>query len=111
MSKAKKLTIEDVKSGVELGVDKFDKPLRFGDIVMYAEDCKGRSDIKFGRVSGKHRGNFVISRMEDDTYEYLAKLFDETGRYWYHNAMSKGSLTKVSHKFYELWQNKKIFDI
>lgn len=111
MSKANKLTIEDVKAGVELGVDKFDKPLRFGDIVMYTEDCKGRSDIKFGRVTGKKRGNFVISRMEDNLHEDLEKLFDETKRWWYFNAMSKASLTKVSHKFYELWQSKQIFSI
>ena len=45
MSKTKKLTIDEVKSGVELGVDKYGEPIHFGDFVMYTEDCKGRSAI------------------------------------------------------------------
>lgn len=111
MSKTKKLTIDEVKSGVELGVDKYGEPIHFGDFVMYTEDCKGRSDIKFGRVVAKVRGNFSIARIEDNIHEKLEASFDEGKRYWYHNAMSKGSITKVSQRFYELWENKKIFSI
>lgn len=108
MSKTKKLTAEEIKSGVELGVDKFGESIHFGDFVMYTQDCKGRSDICFGRVVCKVRGNFSIARIDDNIYERLDKVMDG---YWYCNAMSKGSITKVSQKFYELWENKKIFSI
>nr|HAU5726761.1 hypothetical protein [Citrobacter freundii] len=111
MSKIKKLTKEEIKSGVELGTDKFGETLHYGDFVMYTEDCKGRSDIRFGRVVCKIRGNFLIARIEDDVSEKLDMAFDEGKRYWYHNTMSKGSLTKVSQKFVELWESKKIFNI
>ncbi len=111
MSKIKKLTKEEIKSGEELGTDKFGETLRHGDFVMYTEDCKGRSDIKFGRVVCKVRGNFSIARLEDDVSEKLDMAFDDGMRYWYMNAMSKGSLTKVSQKFVELWVSKKIFSI
>lgn len=111
MSKAKKLTIEDVKSGVELGVDKYGEPLHFGDFVMYTEDCKGRSDIKFGRVVSKVRGNFSIARIDDNIHEKLDRIFSDQYGSWYCNAMSKGSITKVSQRFYELWDNQKIFSI
>lgn len=111
MSKTKKLTAEEIKSGVELGVDKFGESIHFGDFVMYTQDCKGRSDICFGRVVCKVRGNFSIARIDDNIYEKLDRIMGEYCGYWYCNAMSKGSITKVSQKFYELWENKKIFSI
>lgn len=76
MSKTKKLTIDEVKSGVELGVDKYGEPIHFGDFVMYTQDCKGRSDICFGRVVCKVRGNFSIARIDDNIYERLDKVMD-----------------------------------
>nr|HAU5727498.1 hypothetical protein [Citrobacter freundii] len=111
MSKTKKLTIDEVKSGVELGVDKYGEPIHFGDFVMYTEDCKGRSDIKFGRVVAKVRGNFSIARIDDNIHEKIDRIYNDQYGSWYCNAMSKGSITKVSQRFYELWENKKIFSI
>lgn len=111
MSKTKKLTIDEVKSGVELGVDKYGEPIHFGDFVMYTEDCKGRSDIKFGRVVAKARGNFSIARIDDNIHEKIDRIYNDQYGSWYCNAMSKGSITKVSQRFYELWENKKIFSI
>ena len=42
MSKAKKLSYDDIISGAKLGVDSIGQDVKHGDTVMYCDDRRGR---------------------------------------------------------------------
>lgn len=110
MSKAKKLSYDDIISGAKLGVDSIGQDVRHGDTVMYCDDRRGRSAILFGRVVCKMRGNYVVEDMNVDVTKQL-EIIMNSNISWFVNCMHTSSVTKVSDKFYDMWQNEQIFKI
>lgn len=110
MSKAKKLSYDDIISGAKLGVDSIGQDVKHGDTVMYCDDRRGRSAILFGRVVCKMRGNYVVEDMNVDVTKQLEIIMDSNIS-WFVNCMHTSSVTKVSDKFYDMWQNEQIFKI
>lgn len=110
MSKAKKLSYDDIISGAKLGVDSIGQEVKHGDIVMYCDDRRGRSAILFGRVVCKMRGNYVVEDMNVDVTKQL-EIIMNSNISWFVNCMHTSSVTKVSDKFYDMWQNEQIFKI
>lgn len=110
MSKAKKLSYDDIISGAKLGVDSIGQDVKHGDTVMYCDDRKGRSAILFGRVVCKIRGNYVVEDMNVDVTKQL-EIIMSNNISWFINCMHTSSVTKVSDKFYDMWQNEQIFKI
>lgn len=110
MSKAKKLFYDDIISGAKLGVDSIGQDVKHGDTVMYCDDRRGRSAILFGRVVCKMRGNYVIEDMNVDVTKQL-EIIMNSNISWFVNCMHTSSVTKVSDKFYDMWQNEQIFKI
>lgn len=110
MSKAKKLSYDDIISGAKLGVDSIGQDVKHGDTVMYYDDRRGRSAILFGRVVCKMRGNYVVEDMNVDVTKQLEIIMDSNIS-WFVNCMHTSSVTKVSDKFYDMWQNEQIFKI
>ena len=112
MSKAKKLSYDDIISGVKLGVDSIGQDVKHGDTVMYCDDRRGRSAILFGRIVCKMRGNYVVADMDVNVTQKLETLMDDNTPLWFSlNCMHTSSVTKVSDKFYDMWQNEQIFKI
>ncbi|AKE46269.1 hypothetical protein ECTP8_01413 [Escherichia coli O157 typing phage 8] len=110
MSKAKKLSYDDIISGAKLGVDSIGQDVKHGDTVMYCDDRRGRSAILFGRVVCKTRGNYVVEDMNVDVTKQL-EIIMNSNISWFVNCMHTSSVTKVSDKFYDMWQNEQIFKI
>lgn len=110
MSKAKKLSYDDIISGAKLGVDSIGQDVKHGDTVMYCDDRRGRSAILFGRIVCKMRGNYVVEDMNVDVTKQL-EIIMNSNISWFVNCMHTSSVTKVSDKFYDMWQNKQIFKI
>lgn len=110
MSKAKKLSYDDIVSGAKLGVDSLGQDVKHGDTVMYCDDRRGRSAILFGRVVCKMRGNYVVEDMNVDVTKQL-EIIMNSNISWFVNCMHTSSVTKVSDKFYDMWQNEQIFKI
>lgn len=110
MSKAKKLSYDDIISGVKLGVDSIGQDVKHGDTVMYCDDRRGRSAILFGRIVCKMRGNYVVEDMNVDVTKQLEIIMNNNIS-WFVNCMHTSSVTKVSDKFYDMWQNEQIFKI
>lgn len=110
MSKAKKLSYDDIISGAKLGVDSIGQDVKHGDTVMYCDDRRGRSAILFGRVVCKMRGNYVVEDMNVDVTKQLEIIMNNNIS-WFVNCMHTSSVTKVSDKFYDMWQNEQIFKI
>ncbi|AIK67920.1 hypothetical protein ASO1B_110 [Escherichia phage vB_EcoM_ASO1B] len=110
MSKAKKLSYDDIISGAKLGVDSIGQDVKHGDTVMYCDDRRGRSAILFGRVVCKMRGNYVVEDMNVDVTKQL-EIIMNSNISWFVNCMHTSSVTKVSDKFYDMWQNEQIFKI
>ena len=110
MSKAKKLSYDDIISGAKLGVDSIGQDVKHGDTVMYCDDRRGRSAILFGRVVCKMRGNYVVEDMNVDVTKQL-EIIMNSNISWFVNCMHASSVTKVSDKFYDMWQNEQIFKI
>lgn len=110
MSKAKKLSYDDIISGAKLGVDSIGQDVKHGDTVMYCDDRRGRSAILFGRVVCKIRGNYVVEDMNVDVTKQL-EIIMNSNISWFVNCMHTSSVTKVSDKFYDMWQNEQIFKI
>lgn len=110
MSKAKKLSYDDIISGAKLGVDSIGQDVKHGDTVMYCDDRRGRSAILFGRVVCKMRGNYVVEDMNVDVTKQL-EIIMNSNISWFVNCMHTHSVTKVSDKFYDMWQNEQIFKI
>ncbi|EIY3075169.1 hypothetical protein MMM21_001506 [Shigella flexneri] len=110
MSKAKKLSYDDIISGAKLGVDSIGQDVKHGDTVMYCDDRRGRSAILFGRVVCKMRGNYVVEDMNVDVTKQL-EIIMNSDISWFVNCMHTSSVTKVSDKFYDMWQNEQIFKI
>ena len=110
MSKAKKLSYDDIISGAKLGVDSIVQDVKHGDTVMYCDDRRGRSAILFGRVVCKMRGNYVVEDMNVDVTKQL-EIIMNSNISWFVNCMHTSSVTKVSDKFYDMWQNEQIFKI
>lgn len=110
MSKAKKLSYDDIISGAKLGVDSIGQDVKHGDTVMYCDDRRGRSAILFGRVVCKMRGNYVVEDMNVDATKQL-EIIMNSNISWFVNCMHTSSVTKVSDKFYDMWQNEQIFKI
>lgn len=110
MSKAKKLSYDDIISGAKLGVDSIGQEVKHGDTVMYCDDRRGRSAILFGRVVCKMRGNYVVEDMNVDVTKQL-EIIMNSNISWFVNCMHTSSVTKVSDKFYDMWQNEQIFKI
>lgn len=111
MSKAKKLSYDDIISGAKLGVDSIGQDVKHGDTVMYCDDRRGRSAILFGRVVCKMRGNYVVEDMNVDVTKQLEIIMNSNISSWFLNCMHTSSVTKVSDKFYDMWQNEQIFKI
>lgn len=110
MSKAKKLSYDDIVSGAKLGVDSLGQDVKHGDTVMYCDDRRGRSAILFGRIVCKMRGNYVVEDMNVDVTKQL-EIIMNSNISWFVNCMHTSSVTKVSDKFYDMWQNEQIFKI
>lgn len=110
MSKAKKLSYDDIISGAKLGVDSIGQDVKHGDTVMYCDDRRGRSAILFGRIVCKMRGNYVVEDMNVDVTKQLEIIMNNNIS-WFVNCMHTSSVTKVSDKFYNMWQNEQIFKI
>lgn len=110
MSKAKKLSYDDIISGAKLGVDSIGQDVKHGDTVMYCDDRRGRSAILFGRIVCKMRGNYVVEDMNVDVTKQL-EIIMNSNISWFVNCMHTSSVTKVSDKFYDMWQNEQIFKI
>ncbi|AIW02370.1 hypothetical protein VpaE1_110 [Escherichia phage vB_EcoM-VpaE1] len=110
MSKAKKLSYDDIISGAKLGVDSIGQDVKHGDTVMYCDDRRGRSAILFGRIVCKMRGNYVVEDMNVDVTKQLEIIMNNNIS-WFVNCMHTSSVTKVSDKFYDMWQNEQIFKI
>lgn len=110
MPKAKKLSYDDIISGAKLGVDSIGQDVKHGDTVMYCDDRRGRSAILFGRVVCKMRGNYVVEDMNVDVTKQL-EIIMNSNISWFVNCMHTSSVTKVSDKFYDMWQNEQIFKI
>lgn len=110
MSKAKKLSYDDIISGAKLGVDSIGQDVKHGDTVMYCDDRRGRSAILFGRIVCKMRGNYVVADMDVDVTKQL-EIIMNSNISWFVNCMHTSSVTKVSDKFYDMWQNEQIFKI
>lgn len=110
MSKGKKLSYDDIISGAKLGVDSIGQDVKHGDTVMYCDDRRGRSAILFGRVVCKMRGNYVVEDMNVDVTKQL-EIIMNSNISWFVNCMHTSSVTKVSDKFYDMWQNEQIFKI
>jgi hypothetical protein len=110
VSKAKKLSYDDIISGAKLGVDSIGQDVKHGDTVMYCDDRRGRSAILFGRVVCKMRGNYVVEDMNVDVTKQL-EIIMNSDISWFVNCMHTSSVTKVSDKFYDMWQNEQIFKI
>ena len=110
MSKAKKLSYDDIISGAKLGVDSIGQDVKHGDTVMYCDDRRGRSAILFGRVVCKMRGNYVVEDMNVDVTKQL-EIIMNSNISGFVNCMHTSSVTKVSEKFYDMWQNEQIFKI
>lgn len=110
MSKAKKLSYGDIISGAKLGVDSIGQDVKHGDTVMYCDDRRGRSAILFGRIVCKMRGNYVVEDMNVDVTKQLEIIMNNNIS-WFVNCMHTSSVTKVSDKFYDMWQNEQIFKI
>lgn len=110
MSKAKKLSYDDIILGAKLGVDSIGQDVKHGDTVMYCDDRRGRSAILFGRVVCKMRGNYVVEDMNVDVTKQL-EIIMNSNISWFVNCMHASSVTKVSDKFYDMWQNEQIFKI
>lgn len=110
MSKAKKLSYDDIISGAKLGVDSIGQDVKHGDTVMYCDDRRGRSAILFGRVVCKMRGNYVVEDMNVDVTKQL-EIIMNSNISWFVNCMHTSSVTKVSDKFYDMWKNEQIFKI
>lgn len=111
MSKAKKLSYDDIISGAKLGVDSIGQDVKHGDTIMYCDDRRGRSAILFGKVVCKIRGNYVVSDMDGNVAQKLKIIMDSKTPSWLLNCMHASSITKVSDKFYDMWQNEQIFKI
>lgn len=111
MSKAKKLSYDDIISGAKLGVDSIGQDIKHGDTVMYCDDRRGRSAILFGRIVCKIRGNYVVADMDENTTQELEAIMNGNTSSWFLNCMHTSSVTKVSDKFYDMWQNEQIFKI
>lgn len=111
MFKAKKLSYDDIISGAKLGVDSLGQDVKHGDTVMYCDDRRGRSAILFGKVVCKRRGNYVVSDMDVNVAQKLKTIMDSKISSWLLNCMHASSITKVSDKFYDMWQNEQIFKI
>jgi hypothetical protein len=110
VSKAKKLSYDDIISGAKLGVDSIGQDVKHGDTVMYCDDRRGRSAILFGRIVCKMRGNYVVEDMNVDVTKQLEIIMNNNIS-WFVNCMHTSSVTKVSDKFYDMWQNEQIFKI
>lgn len=110
MSKAKKLSYDDIISGAKLGVDSIGQDVKHGDTVMYCDDRRGRSATLFGRIVCKMRGNYVVEDMNVDVTKQLEIIMNNNIS-WFVNCMHTSSVTKVSDKFYDMWQNEQIFKI
>lgn len=111
MSKAKKLSYDDIISGAKLGVDSIGQDVKHGDTVMYCDDRRGRSAILFGRIVCKMIGNYVVANMDVNVTQKLETIMDASAPLWFLNCMHTSSVTKVSDKFYDMWQNEQIFKI
>lgn len=112
MSKAKELSYDDIISGAKLGVDSIGQDVKHSDTVMYCDDRRGRSAILFGRIVCKMRGNYVVADMDVNVTQKLETLMDDNTSSWFSlNCMHTSSVTKVSDKFYDMWQNEQIFKI
>lgn len=109
--KQKKLSYDDIISGAKLGVDSLGQDVKHGDTVMYCDDRRGRSAILFGKVVCKIRGNYVVSDMDVNVAQKLKTIMDSKISSWLLNCMHASSITKVSDKFYDMWQNEQIFKI
>ena len=96
--------------GAKLGVDSIGQDVKHGDTVMYCDDRRGRSAILFGRVVCKMRGNYVVEDMNVDVTKQL-EIIMNSNISWFVNCMHTSSVTKVSDKFYDMWQNEQIFKI
>lgn len=110
MFKAKKLDYDAIISGAKLGVDSIGQDVKHGDTVMYCDDRRGRSAILFGRIVCKMRGNYVVEDMNVDVTKQL-EIIMNSNISWFVNCMHTSSVTKVSDKFYDMWQNEQIFKI
>lgn len=111
MFKAKKLDYDAIISGAKLGVDSIGQDVKHGDTVMYCDDRRGRSAILFGRIVCKIRGNYVVADMDVNVTQKLETVMDNHTPSWFLNCMHASSITKVSDKFYDMWQNEQIFKI
>ena len=58
------------------------------------------------------RGNYVVADMDVNVTQKLETIMDASTPSWFLNCMhTSSSVTKVSDKFYDMWQNEQIFKI
>lgn len=109
MAKAPKLTYEQIIAGAQVGVDKNNRVLKFGDIVMFTSDNKGRSEIVFSQVLCKRGAYIQVTSMGNNQLtDSLHNVLENKG--WF-IGLASSSMTKVSKTFYEMWQSKDLFNI
>lgn len=110
-TKAQLKCYEDALTGCVLAEDARGKPIYSRSAVMFTSDCKGRSTICFGRVISKSRGNLLIAGIDENIRDCLEKLKSGELSEYRFRALSRTSLTVVSHNFYVGFIEGHIFEI
>ena len=97
--------------GEVLAEDARGKPIYSRSLVMFTTDCKGRSDIVFGRVVSKSRGNIMVAGVDANVHDCLNKLINGEISEYSFRTLNRLSLTVVSHNFFVGFIEGHIFEI